>query len=349
MLTDKHQPQNKANSNQRPASRSISHDLIKTFSIFGVVLIHSVTMLDLSSGFTEYLAWLFRFCVPSFIIIWAYFFERSYSRKSTNERWIYLYKRYYQLLKPFIIWSTIYLLLFIDWNKATIITTITSFFLGYGFPGQYFFIILFQLIILYPIIRWFYKKQFWRYTLLFIIIITYFIWNYNYENLPLFLQKVDDRFFFLWIPYVFAGIYLSKKGSSKKSLAWSLILLLIPIEFHFLKTNNISHSPYITFAVLLSSIIMSISLINNRKIVIKSTRVVNLIHYIGKNSIIIFVANPLIIYIFKLLNLKYIFGVFHIHYLTKYLSQIFITLIIFITCIALAVTIDKLNLSKLLK
>src|SRR6187402_786696 len=134
-------------------NRSIAADLIKSISIFGVVFIHGSTLFGYASYLTEMLRSLFRFCVPCFMIVFAYFYEISYAKKTNQERKAYTYSRLKHLFVVFFLWSTFYFLMLVDWKDLTFQQLITKHFSGYGFAGQYFFIILFQIIVLFPLLR----------------------------------------------------------------------------------------------------------------------------------------------------------------------------------------------------
>lgn len=275
-------------------NRSLSADLIKSISIFGVVFIHGATLFGCSSYFTELSRSFFRFCVPCFIIVFAYFFETSYAKKTVQERRTYIYRRLKHLFGIFIIWSTIYFLLSADWTALSFQKVITKYFSGYGFAGQYFFIVLFQIIALYPLLRWMYTTKIIRYLSILFLVLIYIVYGYFGELIPISVTKLGDRPFIFWIPYVFTGIGLSRNEIKKISPVYSLILFSIVVEAHLLKDNNITLSDYIRPMVLIASIVFCIALLQNN-ISIKNDKLRSIIQYIGKNTMTLFVANPLVI------------------------------------------------------
>lgn len=275
--------------------RSISADFIKAISIFGVVFIHGSFILGCTSLYSEAILATFRFGVPCFILLWAFFFEKSYSKKTNAEKKAYILGRLKHLFIVFLIWSVLYFLLLADLKTLTITKLISVHFSGYGWSGQYFFIILFQLLIFYPLIRLSYDYKILRYITLFIIIGLYIVSGYFFNLLPGFAQKISYRPFIYWLPYIYTGIYLARAQSVKKiSIIFVLAVLLIPIEYFYFKQNNISHSDYITPGILIGSTIFCISLLQyNFKIEVG--KLYKAIQYIGSNTMIVFVANPLTI------------------------------------------------------
>lgn len=326
-------------------NRSISADLIKSLAIFGVVFSHSALILGCNSFVSENSSWIFKFCVPSFIIIWAYFFENSYSKKNIQERKKYLITRFKQLFIVFFSWSSIYFFITVNWSEISFSKLLTAHFSGYGFTGQYFFIVLFQLIILYPILRWIYSKMILRISLLILIVIIYFIYGYNFEILPNIILKLGDRPFLFWIPYVFVGIAYAKVSIPKISSVFIFSILLISIEFSILKFYNMGHSHYITPAVLISSSLFCLSILQSN-LQLKNELIVKSINYIGRNTMTIFVANPLIVlFLSKMIPKNLITN-------PSIFDKIFMpfasTLFVFIICLLLAELINKTKLKGIL-
>jgi surface polysaccharide O-acyltransferase-like enzyme len=89
------------------ATRILSADLLKTVSIAGVVFIHGATTFGCNSEFSKTMSNLFRFAVPCFFIMWAFFFEKSYSNKTKEQRKIYLKHRF---IHDFTVYFMLYML-----------------------------------------------------------------------------------------------------------------------------------------------------------------------------------------------------------------------------------------------
>lgn len=326
-------------------NRSISADLIKAFSIFGVVFIHGSGMLGYPSAFNDYISNFFRFCVPCFIILWAYFFEISYNKKNTQERRKYIRVRFMHLFVVYFLWSLIYFFWLVNWHDLTIKKLITMHFAGYGFAGQYFFIILFQLILFYPFLRYMYSLKNLRNILLLIIFGLYVIHGYYEPFVPEIILKIGDRPFVYWLPYVYMGIFLSKNQTLKIPIIFSFAVLLIPIEFFVMKKLNLSHSAYLTPIVLLSSLLFCVSILQN-KIEIKNEYIIDFISYIGKNTMTIFVANPLVILVYSFFITKNMSGNFSV--LEKIILPFISSFMVLFFCVLIEKIIKKIKLNGIL-
>jgi surface polysaccharide O-acyltransferase-like enzyme len=324
--------------------RSISADLIKAFSIFGVVFIHGSFLLCANSDFQQYTSDFFRFCVPCFIIIWAYFFEKSYQKKKSNERKKYILSKFIHLFTIFFIWSSLYFLILVNWNTINLTKLLTTHFSGCGWAGQYFFIILFQLLLLFPLIRKLYIYKYIYYPLIIIIVFIYIYYGFFYNTIPDFIKKLGGRPFVFWIPYVFIGISIANQKIKKIRIINAFILLLIPLESFILNYFEYDHDAYITPGVLVASILFTVAILLN-PIKIKSEQIGNIITLIGKNTMTIFVANPLIIMILSSIIPKNIFP-------NLIIWQIFLpflsSFIILCICMFISVLINKTKMNGIL-
>lgn len=244
--------------------RSANADILKAIAILAVVFIHgsgmipfSPTNLDLSSSSTLLAAKGLRFCVPIFIVLWAYFMEKSTIKKGKQN----VMTGFYKLFIPFVFWSVVYFLLTTDFKTLTLTGMISKHWLGYGWSGQYYFIILFQLILLFPVFHLIsgklknYHMMIVILSLLFYIVISYSGW-FRISA----VDKLNDRPFFYWIPYVVSGIIYAHKNIFKFPVRLSfgiLSIALIPLELYFLhpKSDSIYLLPgvFICTFILLSS------------------------------------------------------------------------------------------------
>jgi hypothetical protein len=107
---------------------------------------------------------------------------------------------------------------------------------------------------------------------------------------------------------------------------------------------NYDHDSYITLGVLLASILFSVAILQN-PIKIKSERISNAIAFIGKNTMTIFVTNPMVIIILSSIIPKDLFKNLLIwQILLPFLSS-FIVLCI---CLLISVIIDKSKMNGIL-
>lgn len=289
--------------------RNSNADFIKTVAIFGVVFIHGSSFLG-STEVINFIKDCFRFAVPCFIILWAYFFFKSYIKKNTLEKKQYRYDRFMHLFRVYLIWSLLYFGLTADWQNLRFQNIITTHFLGFGWAGQYFFLILFQLILIAPLLLVIYKRKVLRIATIVIVSFIYVIYGYYYEILSEFLEKIGIKPFIFWIPYVFLGIHLSNLKISKVNKFWLFIPLLIGLEFFIIEYFKKNHSVYITPMVLFASSFLVVFVLNSNSFKFPDV-IEKWIKFIASNTLVIFVVNPLLIlishHILELTSITYLF------------------------------------------
>lgn len=276
--------------------REARTDYLKAAAIFGVVYIHAEGMF---SGF-------FRFCVPIFIGLWAYYYECGLARRERVVHTAYVFDRFVRLLVPYLFWTVIYLSVFYtaaDFQEMPWHTIIGGMFGGYGWAGQYFFIILFQLTLLMPLLRqWVNKYSVWAVIAIGLLInaITDYV---LFENRI--ISGLGDRLFIYWLPYVFLGIALARGyvGRKPKLLILALgILMLAPMELSGLPDG----SPYLVPSVVLGSVLLLLAAAPNSVTMAQKSMdmparpyLLHITEYLGRNTFPIFVSNVLFMEILK--------------------------------------------------
>ena len=327
--------------------RNLNADILKSISIFGVVFIHASSIFgefDIMLFFRD----MFRFAVPCFIILWAFFFEKSYDKKSEEQRLKYIYYRFFHLFRVFLLWSLLYFFITVDWGSLNAKNLISKYFSGYGWAGQYFFIILFQFLLIYPLIRLIYHIKFLRELAIILVVIIYMVWGYYYDALPELLKKLGYRPFYFWLPYVFLGITLTKDKVNKVSLIFMFVPILIAVEFFVLEKLGLQHTDYITIGVLFS-MMFCISLLKYPTIVI-SERLNYALGFIGRNTLIIFVSNPLVILLInKMLEVGVVNEKLNLLPMgIKLVLSFLMVILIFVGTLAIAKFLHKSTLIKIL-
>lgn len=325
-------------------NRHFAPDLLKAIAAIGVVYIHGAIIFGTTSIFQKSIEYLFKFAVPCFLIIWAYFYEISYSKRKGKERIKYTISKFKHLLYIYLIWGTIYFFLTVDWNTITSIKIITKHFLGYGWSGQYFLLILFQLFILFPILRILYEYKIIKLIILIFTILLYVVWSYFYGYIPSFITKIGDKLFIFWIPYIFLAISLARNKLKKIDLFYSLFVILIPLEFYLIKNIDSGFESRITLSVFLASTLLSIAIFKNNLDFIP-IKLKSQITLIAKNSFPIYLINPLVILILESIIPKKIFPdtiIFEI------VLPLFATFLITFICIKIGILIKKLKLEGIL-
>lgn len=326
-----------------PMIRNHSLDILKIISIFGVVFIHASKLFGGNVGITTIISEIFRIAVPCFIIVWAYFFYGSYHKKAEIDRIKFLFKKFKEIFIVFFVWSLFYFILTAEFNNLSITSIITKYFLGYGWSGQYFFIILFQFIFLFKFIDKIYKSRIATILCTIVSIISFYFYSYQVEIVPDIIYKIGDKLFIFWLPYVFLGMWFRSNDNLFRVNSLLCLLLLVPVvipmEFKYI---DIIYSPYVLFSVLISSIIFSvfffIKSIDVRNVFMQKT-----IGYIGSNTMTIFVANPLFVMIIARLQIN-----LGEYYLMEYISPFLSTLLVTALCLILAKLIKLVRLDGIL-
>ena len=325
------------------SKRLIGIDFLKSISIFGVVFIHSRNDNIISEITSE----LFRVAVPLFIVFFSYFLEKNLSSVSTKKEYNDILKqKFFLLFLPYAFFTILYFFILNDLSLIKPRELITGYWSGYGWSGQYFFIVLFQLILVFPLLQ-----KIVNVKLIYIITISlflYLIMSYIFWNLS-FVSKLSDRIFIYWLPYAILGILLYRNIDLFKNIANKLILFtifLIPTEFFIFNYFKIVHSSYVLVSVLVSSSLIAIYFIVNENIIKKylPDYLKKLSIYISNKTLGIFVLNPLFIFLLKPFY----------HYIQVeniFIDSIIIflfSIIIFILCILTIEILSKTFLKKVI-
>lgn len=278
--------------------RISSADFLKTLAIYGVVFIHVCGALPCESATVNLVTSPFRVGVPIFIILWAYFHERAVlSGKSLYK---YSTDRFLRLFLVYLFWTVLYFIINVDLETFIFRDLLTGYWSGYGWAGQYFFIVLFQLIVLFPLLRYALPSRvsttviFFLFFLLFYVAMAYRLWSFSLVG------SIGDRIFIYWIPYACAGILLSNAQFNIKGYFYIFIgfcgICIFPIEFYILNTNKLSHSAYVVPSVYFASIVLCFSILRLEHVFHKiPTKFLKICRVVSENTLGIFCINPLII------------------------------------------------------
>jgi hypothetical protein len=269
-------------------TRDRNFDYLKTVAILGVVYIHSGIPF---SG-------IFRFCVPVFIGMWAFYMEQGLARRPVESHRIYLLDRLKVLLIPYAFWSILYISFYPHsaWFTTPIHTIIGGWLGGYAWGGQYYFIILVQLTLLFPLIRnWINRKNFWIPIVIggtLNIVAEYFLGT----NKIIF--GINDRLFIYWISYLVLGLSLYRGyiiAKPKLLIPAFLCLPLIILESEYWN----GWSPYLGVSVTLTSLCLLLGLApqkQSKQSTLSDSKISllgKLSDLIGQNTFPIFVSNVL--------------------------------------------------------
>ncbi len=271
--------------------RNINIDVLRAAAIYGVVLIHTSTSSS-RLGLSGYaLVSLSRAAVPFFLVLFGFFLEKSLQRR--NSAWPYLCRRFKDLFVPFLFWTLVYYLFYGDWRHASWWFRLSHCFSGYAWPGQYFFIILFQIILLAPLLRW--VAESWP-RVIAIILITLLLYAYGIaENREFPLgSHLAIRPFVYWMVYPAWGMFLVKRPQMKLASPLAiLVLAAIPLEAAILDHARLPVDPYLRPGVLLASLVTVTFALNRPGSHRERSQLLAPIDITARNTLAIFLLNPL--------------------------------------------------------
>lgn len=289
-------------------------DLLKAIGIWGVVYIHSslglFSHLDLIS-MTNY----FRFCVPIFISISFFLLEQrliSEERVGYISIEAFLKKRLPRLVVPYLFWTCVYIIINHKSTYPSISKFITNHWIGFGWSGQYYFVVLMALTVIYP---WLRTVDLSQKMLGIIAIFTIFLYlPFNYTSVFC-KDRNCMQLPFLYLFYMFLGIYLARKYEEIKArfqrvnlhLRLSLVLaspLFIVLEESLLGNLDSGRRVYFRASTMLASYLILVIFSSFEDSLSKAKSINYLSSYLSSWSLGIFCINPLIIGMFERFNLK---------------------------------------------
>ncbi len=274
--------------------RSTAADLLKGVSIVGVLWIH----------FGLPLSWVFRFCVPVFICVWAYFFEKSLQRtepKGNSKKHLVFYK-FTQLFIPYLFWTILYMIILHsgeEWVNTPIHTIIGGWFGGYGWAGQYFFIILFQWVFLFPIFRCYVCENNYKAIIIFSVLFNFLAAHFFFGSRI--VSGFNDRMFFYWVPYVALGICFARgfpKRNGKLFVFGILAFIALSFEKPLGGYKTDLFPIYFSGMCSIGSILLLLSVGSPGGVgvnIFPQNKLVKVLCEVGKNSFSIFVSHNLIV------------------------------------------------------
>lgn len=286
--------------------RIVSMDILRCISTLSVIMIHVTGIMMYSSNrldlniykFSLILNQLSRFSVPAFIFLSGMGLSMFYKKKSNY--FSYEFHRIKKILPQYIIWCILYSYFVI--KKMNLKDMIVGIFNGDIYYHLYYIPIIIILYLLFPLcIRFFKSKK----VVLLSFIITGAITVFNYINYNQGVWINYGRENFLnWVFYFVLGsnVGLNYKTYIKylkkyNKIIFILLCIYIPI---FMKESfmgirsNVDHSTtfirptIVIFSVLVILLILGSGFKNNKFVKI-----------ISKNSYIIYLSHPLILYYIK--------------------------------------------------
>lgn len=218
---------------------------LRGLAIIGVIVIHTIggaySKNDLIYMFNINLDLVSSFSVPLFIFISGLVLTYNYSDKDINYN-SFIRKRLNSILIPYLVWSIIYLIYRVVINRENIdiFIIVKKIILGSASFHLYFFVLMMQFYLFFPIILKFIlkfkdkHKELLILTFLFnyILISVYYYYFFNYVN-----EIIIRKIFVFWIFYFILGSVIGlnhefyKNIISKISFTTSAILFFIALNY----------------------------------------------------------------------------------------------------------------------
>lgn len=271
-------------------------DALKAFAIFGVVLAHSHGVFGGASIGDWACDSVFRFSVPSFIIMWAFFFERGYARQLKASPFVR--GRFFALFLPYAFWTLLYTGPDIIRDGPSVRELLTGYWSGYGWAGQYFFIILFQLILLFGCLRVLTVRHLKWILVGGVAFYSVSVWLLTTSPTA---RQLWSRPFLYWVPCVQLGVWLARSnGDGAMRVAFPTVLAaLVALAAEAVAFNRHGLPPgYETPAAWLASAAMVIFFLNGDfGRAGKPLTGFSVLSYVGRNSMGVFCVNPLVAWV----------------------------------------------------
>ncbi|WYL93326.1 MAG: acyltransferase family protein [Gloeotrichia echinulata IR180] len=279
-------------------SRNISIDAVKGIASIGVVIIHASGYME-DTNLHVWLKAICRFAVPVFVFFFVYFLELTFNRK--NDIFKITLQKLTLLGIPFIFWTALYILIAFFHSKSTEKIPIVMHLLNWqvwtyqGWAGQYFFVVLFQSILLLAVLRQL-SSVFWV-----VIAVISLIFNSAiiYWHPISTLQKFGYLTPNVWLPYLCMGLLFAQHLPKLPIMPFWLRLLtflspnLIAVELLYTVGTDES------IVYLFPSIFISSTLIVLTASSYGEGRFTRLLSRVGQSSMAVFCMNPLLIPILK--------------------------------------------------
>lgn len=230
---------------------------LRAFGALGVVLLHSLAVGSQHNLFIDSLRQCLGYVIPIFIFISG--FVLTYSHKENYGIINFYKKRFGAILFPYLIFSALYYFYalhhnYIPEHRINIPTFLADVALGKTYFHLWFFVILFQLYLLFPFLIKFYKKI--QNKVVIFLIFTFIlqvIWNILSDIKP---SAELGTIFPSLLFYFVLGMYVSSKYD-KTSAILNKINVFIPIAL-FVAANTLAiNFEYLKFLFLPISFVIS--------------------------------------------------------------------------------------------
>lgn len=328
--------------------RIIEIDFARAIAMLSVIMIHvTSTYIHYKSGFTIFdmnvafvLNQITRFAVPFFVLLSGISLELGKEINSLKQ----FYK--HRLMKigiPYCFWCTVYYLYnnHLDFSTISIRSFLENLASGQAAPHLYFMIILMQLYLLFPILK--YAVERWLWPSVFIsFIITYtiqkqiFFLMFHVDLIPTSLHSKLWMLFPTWLFYFIIGITLTKQRLSKvRDFARKNACLILTVTTFFsilyvLESRITGSLESIKPSLILFVFLILLSSFGVWKFIGSHDAVQKATGFLAKHSLTIYFEHVLVLYFYRHFSI-FRFGM---------LGMILLYIAVVVTATLLAILID---------
>ncbi|MCJ8280147.1 MAG: acyltransferase, partial [Rivularia sp. ALOHA_DT_140] len=301
------------------SERLFSLEFLKAISITAVVSFHAIFLPNSAlNGSYEILETLFaplRFCVPVFLTISIFLFEKKIANSPAESRKILFKKRLNRLGIPILFWFSVAIVLKAI-NGNSVLEIIASIFQGEIFTGAYYFLVILQLLWNFVLIRdWLNEENNILTAVIIQGVLLLFVYavisGFFIDEVLAFLVFLERPLIIYWLAYMALGLYIYQNFDWIERISHSLskpskVLILcltaatMISEYRILTlflVDSLRPFDYAAFSCILSVPIMFICFasLNEKSF---SLPIVKLIKMLSKYSLGIFFINGILAQIF---------------------------------------------------
>ena len=308
-------------------------DFLKAISIISVVSFHAIFLprsaLNASEGILETLFAPLRFCVPVFLTISIFLFEKQIAKSSTEtltetstqSNKALLKKRFNRLITPILFWFAVAAGLKII-NGNSILEVIVSIFQGEIFTGAYYFLVILQLLWNFVLVRdWLIKENNIFTTIIAQGVVLLFVYavisDFFVDEVLKVVVFLERPLIIYWFVYIALGVYIYQNfdwiervshslSKTNKALILCITAATMMAEYRILTlllADSLRPFDYAAFSCILSVPIMFICFasVNEKSLPLP---IVKLTKLLSKYSLGIFCINGILAQIFLSIGTK---------------------------------------------
>ena len=158
------------------------------------------------------------------------------------------------------------------------------------------------------------------------------------------IEVTAIRFPLLWLPFPLVGIWLARGVLPHVPIAWTMLLLGIPIEAAVIRNHGIEVGAYLRPIVMSASIVAVVALVQHESFGSRMPSFAGkIVRLVSENTLAIFLMNPLLIHTFHKIPLV----VKEAELMGNDIARGATALIVTALCILLALLLKRVGLGKL--